>query len=310
MERGMNKAVIVTRKTRLTLLVERYNTVEQARFYIEHMGEDFTDYVTEDRNYREAVMAVAEAASRFARVQTVDRSFVPSMVFGRDDAVIAVGQDGMVANVMKYLGGQPLLGVNPDPARWDGVLLPFEAGEIAQLLPKVFSGCYNKKNITMAEALTRDGQRMLAVNDFFIGIKSHASARYRIRFGKQQENQSSSGIIVSTGLGSTGWLKSVLAGAAGITRFYGTGERLPADTAFAWDADQLFFAVREPYPSRATGADLVFGRITKNQTLQIVSQMPENGVIFSDGIEADALEFTAGLTATVGLASHQGKLLV
>ena len=63
MERGMNKAVIVTRKTRLTLLVERYNTVEQARFYIEHMGEDFTDYVTEDRNYREAVMAVAEAAS-------------------------------------------------------------------------------------------------------------------------------------------------------------------------------------------------------------------------------------------------------
>ena len=223
MERGMNKAVIVTRKTRLTLLAERYNTVEQARFYIEHMGEDFSDYVTEDRNYREAVLAVTEAASRFARVQTVDRSFVPSMVFGRDDAVIAVGQDGTVANVMKYLSGQPLLGVNPDPARWDGVLLPFEAGEIAQLLPKVFSGCYNRKDITMAEAVTRDGQTMLAVNDFFIGIRSHASARYRITFGAQQENQSSSGIIVSTGLGSTGWYRSILAEADGIARLFGGG---------------------------------------------------------------------------------------
>lgn len=308
MERGMNKAVIVTRKTRLTLLVERYNTVEQARFYIEHMGEDFTDYVTEDRNYREAVMAVAEAASRFARVQTVDRSFVPSMVFGRDDAVIAVGQDGMVANVMKYLGGQPLLGVNPDPARWDGVLLPFEAGEIAQLLPKVFSGCYNKKNITMAEALTRDGQRMLAVNDFFIGIKSHASARYRIRFGKQQENQSSSGIIVSTGLGSTGWYRSILAEADGIARLFGGGAVSYAP--IPWDADDLTFLVREPFPSRSTQAALVCGKIGRNRELTVTSAMPEGGVIFSDGMEEDALSFCSGNEVRIRPAAESAHLVV
>ena len=30
-----------------------------------------------------------------------------------------------MANVAKYVGDQPLVGVNPDPTRFDGVLLPF-----------------------------------------------------------------------------------------------------------------------------------------------------------------------------------------
>ena len=36
------KLVIVTRKTRLQELVERFNTRSQAKFYIEHAGGDFT----------------------------------------------------------------------------------------------------------------------------------------------------------------------------------------------------------------------------------------------------------------------------
>ena len=35
MDRGMYKIVIITRKTRLQELVYKYNTVEQAKFYME-----------------------------------------------------------------------------------------------------------------------------------------------------------------------------------------------------------------------------------------------------------------------------------
>jgi hypothetical protein len=38
--------------------------------------------------------------------------------------------------------------------------------------------------------------------------------------------------------------------------------------------------------------------------------MPENGVIFSDGIECDFLEFNAGMEARIDLAERRGLLVV
>lgn len=137
--------------------------------------------------------------------------------------MIAVGQDGLVANVMKYLHGQPLLGVNPDASRWDGVLLAFEAKQLAEILPEVIAGRHRVNEVTMAEAVTRDGQKMLAVNDLFIGCRTHMSARYDVMWNGQQENQSSSGIIVSTGLGATGWFKSVMAQAKRMAAIFSCG---------------------------------------------------------------------------------------
>jgi hypothetical protein len=38
--------------------------------------------------------------------------------------------------------------------------------------------------------------------------------------------------------------------------------------------------------------------------------MPENGVIFSDGIESDYLQFNSGIEATITLADKIGHLVV
>jgi hypothetical protein len=79
---------------------------------------------------------------------------------------------------------------------------------------------------------------------------------------------------------------------------------------FAWDAQLLFFTVREPFPTRTTGASLVFGKVTREAPLVIESQMAEHGVIFSDGIENDFLEFNSGSRAVITLAERQGVLVV
>lgn len=306
-DRGMNKVVLVTRKTRLKELVYKYNTVEQARFYIEHMGADFSDYLEEDMHYWQAVKQVKETAERYARVQEIDRDFVPHMILGKKDIVIAVGQDGLVANVMKYLDGHPLIGVNPDVKRWDGVLLPFEPGQMESVLPKVLAGSYHAREVTMAQAKTRDGQRMLAVNDLFVGCRTHASARYEITWNRTTENQSSSGIIISTGLGSTGWYKSVIAQANRMAELMGGGRI--KDYPLRWEDRQLTFIVREPYPSRATQAGIVYGRIGSRKCLKIVSKMPGNGVVFSDGIENDVIEFHSGSEILVSVAEKKGMLV-
>ena len=308
MERGMYKVVIVTRKTRLKDLVNKYNTVAQAKFYIEHMGADFSDYLAEDSRYQQVLQQVADTAGRFARVQQIERNFLPNMIFGDRDIVIAVGQDGLVANVMKYLDGQPLLGINPDTARWDGVLLPFEAGQLAEILPKVIAGRYHARQITMAEAVMKDGQRMLAVNDLFIGCRTHTSARYDITWNGQRERQSSSGVIVSTGLGATGWYKSVMAQAKRMAALFSCGAIV--EQPLAWDDNRLTFVVREPFPSRTTQAELVYGKIEKEDDFRMVSNMPENGVVFSDGIEEDSIAFHAGSEILVRVADRKGQLVV
>ncbi len=306
-----NKIILIVRHTRLDELVVRYNTEDQARFYVEHLGADFSDYQIENRNYKNAVREAESILSRAGRLQVVDRAYVPNFVFGPKDAVVVLGQDGLVANVLKYLEGQLLIGVNPDPDRWEGVLLPFRVSDLGAVMPEVFAAQRPVRNITMAQATLNTGETLAAVNDLFIGPRTHTSARYAIRVGDRSENQSSSGIIVSTGLGSTGWLRSILAGARGIASSL-IGQRLTIGESepFDWDSDYLYFSVREPWPSKTSSAEITFGKITSASPLILVSQTPEDGVIFSDGIESDFVQFNSGTTAIIGVAEKRGRLVV
>ena len=308
MDRGMHKVVMIKRRTRLEDLKRRYNTIEQARFYVEHLGADFGDYVLEHENYYRALEEVRTTAGQYARLQEIDREYIPNMIFSPDDIVVAVGQDGLVANVMKYLDGQPLVGVNPDTDRWDGLLLPFEPGDMKRILPRVIEGKCTAKTIAMGKAQTRDGQIMYAVNDFFIGINNHTSARYDICYNGFVESQSSSGIIISTGLGMTGWHRSVMAQLKGMAREFGLGIVQEPDRS--WDSDELIFQVREPYPGKATQADIVYGTVNEEKRLSLVSGMVEGGVIFSDGIIDDMIDFNAGMELKVSVAERCGRLIV
>ncbi|MBT9508254.1 sugar kinase [Rhodoferax sp.] len=306
------KVVLVTRRTRLEELVVRHNTLAQAKFYVEHLGADFGDYLVENEAYARSLRITVQTLEGWGRYQMLDRSMLSNFVFSPSDIVVALGQDGLVANTMKYLDGQPLIGLNPEPGRWDGILLPFEPKDLPQVLPEVAQDRRAVKAVTMAQAQMSDGQTLRAVNDLFIGPRSHTSALYELSYGDQSEFQSSSGLIVSTGLGSTAWIKSVVTGSVAIARSMGiigskgqpfNYEPLP------WDTSTLEFAVREPFPSRASQTNLVYGRFGREEPLRIRSRMPDSGVIFSDGIEADYLRFTAGMEATISLSPVQGKLV-
>ena len=309
--RTENKIVLIVRKTRLDDLTVRFNTREQARFYIEHLGADFEDYQQEDDNYKSVVATVSTTLSQLGRLQVVDRAFLPNFIFGKEDTVVALGQDGLVANVLKYLDEQCLIGVNPDRKRWEGILLPFEANDLPLIVSDVLSKKCRVQDVTMAKITLNNGETLYGVNDLFIGPKTHTSARYEIMIEGNRESQSSSGIIVSTGLGSTGWLRSVLAGATSIAASISSKNLSLKNTSkMKWDSDYLYFSVREPWPSNTSSANITFGKITDQQPLKLISAMPEHGVIFSDGMENDFLPFNSGTQATITLAEKRGKLVV
>ena len=302
------KIVVVTRKTRLEGLIERFNSRAQAKFYLDHSGGDFADYEREDATYRRAVDTVRRSLDVGLKVHVAERSLVPTMLFAPSDLIVAVGQDGLVANTAKYVGEQPIVAVNPDPERFDGILLRYSPSELRAAVTSLLDGRAKVRKVTLAEATLDDGQRLLAFNDLFIGARTHVSARYRIAFGQGSEPHSSSGVLVSTGAGSTGWMSSIFNMTSGICRFAGGSE--PHSVTMRWEDRQLLWAVREPFRSRHSSADLVAGILRDNDELVIGSQMPTQGVIFSDGIESDFLEFNSGSIARFSVSKQRAKLVV
>src|SRR5258708_18891395 len=246
----IDRVVLVTKKTALEELVERYNAGAQARFYLETgaPGSSFDEFAAAHDCYAAAVAAVQHSLPRGLKQHVIERGFLPNYVFGAGDLVVTVGPDGLVVNTAKYLRRQPILAVNPDPRRVDGILLPFSRDEAGEWAARAAAGQAPLRQVTMARASLNDGQALYAFNDLFVGPRSHVSARYRIEFDGQAEDQSSSGLIVSTGAGSTGWLQSIVTGAvrvaAGVTQIDLTP---PAPESYQLPSD----AHHLPFPLRA-----------------------------------------------------------
>jgi len=75
------KVVLVTRHSRIEELTARFHTLEQARFYVEHLGADFSDYMAEHEKYLAARRIVESALASCARLQLLDRGFLPTYLF-------------------------------------------------------------------------------------------------------------------------------------------------------------------------------------------------------------------------------------
>lgn len=302
--------VLVTRKTLYEQLLEQRGTPDQARFYLQTRGREIEPEQEAHERFRDALRAVESAIPPDRRRTRVDRDLLSRFLFSPDDVVIVVGQDGLVANVAKYLDGQLAFGINPDPERYDGVLCRHDTSSTGEILhwhrrwsedpvaAEVESNSYRIERRTMAEARREDGQVLRALNEIFIGHQTHQSARYLIRHQEREERHSSSGLICTTGTGATGWARSI-----GEQR--GLEHLLPSPT----DPNLAFF-VREPFPSVWTQTQVQQGTVNSEASLRLDSEMGEGGVLFADGIESDWVEFVAGQSVEIQPSSQALHLVV
>jgi NAD kinase len=325
------RIVVVTRETRMEGLRKRWTTKGQARFMFKQAkavaaakagdldaaaavqmadDDDFFDLETEDTTYHGAVRQLTRELDFGFPVQVIDRQYLPSIDFEMCTVVVVIGQDGLVANTAKYVGDIPIIGVNPDPTRFDGVLLPFHLENARSQVSRVLKQQAVMRSVTLAEAVLHDGQKLLAFNDLFIGARTHVSARYEIHVGELSEPQSSSGVLVATGAGSTGWMSSVVNMTRGVAGWLGTPIDQEKGIRMRSDDPYLTWAVREPFQSQTSDVDLVCGNLEEGDALVIESRMSSGGVIFSDGIEADYLDFNGGAIARIGVARQRARLVV
>ncbi|MDR0592700.1 MAG: hypothetical protein LBG60_05485 [Bifidobacteriaceae bacterium] len=315
------RLVVVHRRSEFAELVERHATVGQAEFYLRTRGRDLTQVRAAHEAAARAKDLVVAAAPADWAVAQVERADLARFLFQREDRIVVVGQDGLVANAAKYLSDQLVIGVDParganpgvlvrhSPARGIALMLAPEKAKVAEL--------------TMARATLDDGQELTALNDIYLGHASHQTARYDLaapadgngrtdggrtdggpgeqsgrRPGRRptREAQASSGVVVGTGTGATGWCAS-LAGDRGGRALPGLTER------------RLAWFVREAWPSPTTGRTLTEGIIEPGAELTLTVRSDQL-VVFGDGLEADRLTALWGQDVRIGLAERRLRLAV
>jgi hypothetical protein len=285
------RVVVIHRRTEYDELVARHGTRGQAAFFLSTRGQDLAA-VEGRHDLTEAALRTVSAGipAEWARA-VVERNDLSRFVFRPEDVIVVVGQDGLVANLAKYAARQPVIGIDPLPGTNAGVLVPHRPEATQRLLAAVSTGTAPTLERTMVQASTDDGQSLVALNEIYLGASTHQSARYTIRVADQAERQSSSGLIVGTGTGSTGWCRS-------LQQIQGRDLTLPgpADRALAW-------FVREPWPSPSTGATMTHGTVGEEPVQVHVES--DTLVAFGDGVEDDRLTLSWGQHVTVAIANRQ-----
>ena len=293
------RAVLVHRRTELDELIERHATRGQAAFFLSTRGRSIEEAEDRDRAIKTAIGAVSAAIPPDWRRAIVERADLPRWSFDPGDIVVVVGQDGLVANVARYLHGQPVIGINPEPRRNPGVLVPHDpsaAGRLLVAAAQAKAGPDIEARV-MVQATVDDGQVLMALNEIYIGQPTHQTARYTLTIPDgSAERQASSGVIVCTGTGATGWGRSTW-----LERHSSINLPAPIEGRLAW-------FVREAWPSPVTGVNCTEGVLAHGQSVGLVAES-DRLVAFGDGVESDAVPVSWGQRITVTQAPTTLHLL-
>lgn len=296
------RVVIVHRRTELQELLDRHATRGQAEFFLRTRGRTIESVQDRHDHLQDSLATFRAAIPSDWRRAEVERADLSRFLLAPEDIIAVVGQDGLVANVAKYLSGQPVLGIDPEPGANPGVLVRHtvaRAVRILQQLGQTETGSLPRPTCEQLPTVTAeldDGQQLSGLNEIFIGHASHQSARYLLRTpGGGTERQSSSGLIVSTGTGATGWCASIALERGGrpLPR--------PVDRKLVW-------FVREAWPSPVTGTDLTEGSLEPAEVLTI-TVASDQLVVFGDGMEEDRLAASWGQEIKVRLGDRPLQLI-
>jgi NAD kinase len=292
------RAVLVHRRSELEELIDRHGTRGQVEFFLRTRGRTLAEVQERHDALDQALTRTRAAVPVDWRRGEVERGDLHRFTFDPGDLCLVVGPDGLVANTAKYLDGQPVIGVDPEPGRNPGVLVRHRAERVARLLHAVTGGSAAIEARALVRATLDDGTGLEALNDVFVGHRSHQSARYRLTLPEGGgERQSSSGLVITTGTGATGWATSLARGRA-------DAPPLPASSA-----DTLAWFVREAWPSPTTGTDHTAGLLAAGARLEVVVES-DALVVFGDGLEADRLTATWGQTVSLGVSDRRLQLVL
>jgi NAD kinase len=257
----IHKVLLSTKKTALEHFKEQSDTYERElpAVEVEELRKNHAEHYASLNKIRDVL---AKYNIQF------DRTYMPYSEyedFKGKDLIISVGGDGTVLNTSHYtLDETPVLIVKSTKGS-TGELCEIDADNFENALEKILTGNFKIEKWTRAEGCFGK-RKIFALNEIYVGTRFNPSmARYELAHKDKSELQMSSGVVVTTGTGSTGWYANIPV----------------IGKAFPKDAKELRFCVREPKVA-ATYA-MLHGVLLPGEILRIRSKMNIDGCISFDG---------------------------
>jgi len=202
------------------------------------------------------------------------------------DIIISIGGDGTFLSASHYAENIPILSVNSDKTRSEGALTTIDLSELNSKILDIINNKIKIKEYTREKIIIHKKNKCTetenALNETFFGnINPHHTTNYEIIYKNKNENQRSSGIVISTGTGSTAW--------------YQTAGGYP----FNREKKQLKFKIRELYKRKLHKPTIKKGKINLNEKLIIISKM-NHAIVAIDSIRTYKLSKNNKVEISIG----------
>ncbi len=184
------------------------------------------------------------------------------------DLIISIGGDEHFKYVYhNMLSDKLILNIRSDNLKSEGALSTCNRFNLDKMVKQIHNSSYIVDKWVTLEADLNNKPIGNAIDTIYIGKNNSTKiSRYRIIYRGKEEEQKSSGLLIVTGAGSTGWFTS----AGGIS--------------FNRNARFGRFISREIYVGTRTGNSIKHGEFIDNEELEIQSLM-EEGIIEIDSIK-------------------------
>ncbi len=197
-------------------------------------------YLEREKKYAEKIYSKF-TKSHYKSVKIIDRRFIKRILKDgkiTQDITLVVGGDGTFLRTAQFIGKTKIMGINPRPGRREAFFSSITAKDFKpEMLDKAEVKIFPRLRAKI------NGKKVgpLALNDIYIGEKRpYKTSKYKLCVGKKRETQISSGVVVSTAVGTNSWFKSI------------TGKTFD-------DSGREYFAVRDLYSNKVHKASIKMG---------------------------------------------------
>ncbi len=292
----VRQALIILKKTKFELDEERYPDRE---FYAKITSLQNNCYERIYRSHLRQLESRKILQEIFGHENCVFRDEFDRKNPSDYEYLIALGGDNHFTYVAHYAKGTKVIGCNSDVKTSRGVLLGFSPEMLRNAVENNFqdteimewSMIYGRLDYPEGTFMETVG----CVNEISIrNMSPDLTSRYLIRYKDSQEEQKSSGLLLYTGAGSTGWYSSCL-GLSGNDQ-----QKFPKDAPY--------FGVFARELSHRARLNFKLNDFIANGSITVISEM--NGGISIDSLPERIYHFPPGTIGTFQLSSHKLKTVV
>ncbi len=220
----------------------------------------------------------------------VNRNELSKELVSKYKLVISLGGDNHFQYVSHFVKDSLFLGINNDPQRSDGALNSITSDKIIEIIPKILNDNFNIETWTRLQTYIEGNLvSTLAVSEIYIGEDSrYTMSRHQLIHNGKVEEHKGSGLLISTGAGSTGWFDSA------IRYLYPSGKIIPRNSK------QVQYLLTEPHKGKFTTYKMTHGIIKEDDLFEIISLNDSDGVLLIDSLEKIKIKEGSKITIKLG----------